>query len=371
MPEKQSIVAPGKTANMPKVVPEVVVPEVKEAAPQTGTQDTIEQTKPRLLIALGPVIIVIILALFWLPRVVNNNNAATINGENISGAELDRRVAFERQWTEWVGNPMPASGPEADQFRSSVLDQMVENRLILQLAKKVGITASAQDVASAVTMLESQLNISDAQLGSDLTKAGLSRQTLENIMREDTIIRKYINTVVLSGVAAADQQTAINNFYNDTLSKASIQKRVNTGSAKVGKAAPDFTLKNLDGQQVRLSDFKGKPVLMNFFATWCGPCRSEMPDLEAAWQQYKDQGLTVLAVDLTNQDNVADVKAYVKELGLTFPAVLDETGSVAGLYKVGPIPTSYFIDKNGLLSAVQVGAMSRQTMDQRIKKLLQ
>ncbi len=382
MPAKQSIVAPGMAASMPEdVVPEAAseakdpaeeAAQVAQDTPDDAAEVATEQKKPRPLpVILGPVLIVAIIALFWLPQILNNSNAATVNGENISRAELDRRVAFEQQWGQWVGNPAPTSGTEADQFRASVLDQVVQNALIMQMAKKVGVTASAQDVAGTISMFESQLNISDAQVNSDLAKAGLSRQTLETVLREDTLVNKYLTTVVLNGVDTADQQTALSNFYNDAISKASIEKRIDTGGAKVGKPAPDFTLKTLDGQSVSLSDFKGKPVLINFFATWCGPCRAEMPDLQAAWQQYKDQGLTVLAVNLTNQDTVSDVKAYVEQLSLTFPTVLDDTGGVASLYKVGPIPTSYFVDKNGLLSTVQVGAMSRQTMDQRIKKLLQ
>jgi peroxiredoxin len=363
MPAKQSAVAPGMAAS---------APEAKETILQKIKHSTTDQAKSQQLsVILGPVIVAIILALFWLPRILNNSSAATVNGENISQAELDQQVAFERQWNEWVGTPLPTSGPDADQFRSQVLDQMVEYRLIIQQAKKVGITASEQDVASTITTFESQLNLSDAQVNSDLAKAGLSRQTLESVLREDTIVNKYLSDVVLNGVAAADQQTALNNFYNDMMSKASIQKRIESGGAKVGKTAPGFTLKNLDGQDVALSDFQGKPLLINFFATWCDPCRSEMPDLEAEWQQYKAQGFTVLAVNLTNQDTVSDVQAYVEQLNLTFPTLLDDTGSVASLYKVGPIPTSYFIDKNGVLNAVQVGAMSRQTMDQHIQKLLQ
>jgi len=348
------------------------IKEIKEqTAPAIPPHDaSSNHTSRQIPVILGPIIIAIILAILWLPQ-LTNNAAATVNGESISRSEFDRRVAFERLWSEWNGTPIPATGPEATQFRTNVLDTMVENRVILQEAKKAGIVITPQDVASRIAAVESDLKLSDAQVNAALTQAGLTRQTFENIIHEDLIVDRFLRTVVLKDVAAADQQTAVLNWYNSTLAKAKIEKRIESGGARVGQPAPDFTLNDLDGKPVRLSDLKGKPVVINFFATWCNPCRAEMPDFEALWKDNKDRGLIVLAVNLTNQDNVNDVRTFVKELSLTFPIVLDENGTVASLYRVGPIPSSYFINKSGILTAVQVGSMSRQTMDQRVAKLLQ
>jgi hypothetical protein len=95
-----------------------------------------------------------------------------------------------------------------------------------------------------------------------------------------------------------------------------------------------------------------------------------MPDLEATWAAHKERGFVVLAVNLTDQDDLGDVAQYVKDLKLTFPVVLDKTGATSALYRVGPIPSSYFVSKDGVLSAVHVGSMSRQTIEQRLAKIL-
>lgn len=321
-------------------------------------------------VLLGPIIIIIILALFWLPQLLSNA-AATVNGESISQSELDRRVGFERLWNQWAGNTLATSGAEAALFRTQVLDMLVENRLVLQEAKKAGVTPSTSDVTASVTDMVTQLGITDAQMTADLSKAGLSRQTVETVLHEDLIVNRYMSLIVAPTGTDEEKQTAIRNWYNDKLGKANITKHVASGGAKVGQAAPDFTLNGLDGKPVKLSDFKGQAVFINFWATWCNPCRLEMPDIEAVWKAYKDRGVIVLAVNLTNQDTVSDVTQYIKDLSLTFPVLLDENGSVASLYRVGPIPSSYFVDRQGVLSIVQVGTMSRSTMNQRLDKMLQ
>lgn len=107
---------------------------------------------------------------------------------------------------------------------------------------------------------------------------------------------------------------------------------------------PDFTLKNLDGEEVKLSDYKGKIVLINFWATWCPPCDREMPHLEKLYNEYKDE-LVILAVDV--QESKKTVKKYVEKKGLTFPVLLDTDGRVAREYYVAAFPTSYFVDADG------------------------
>jgi cytochrome c biogenesis protein CcmG, thiol:disulfide interchange protein DsbE len=316
------------------------------------------------------VIILVILAIFWLPQ-ITSNAAATVNGEAISKTELDRRVAFERLWGDWTGDPAPVSGPEAVQFRASILDTMIQNRVVMQAAKKAGVTATIKEVSDQAATIQQQLGMSDSQMNQALTSAGLTRQTFDNVMREDVIMDRYLRTIVVKGATETEQQDSVRNWYNDALAQARIEKHIDAGGAKVGQLAPDFTLNDLDGKPVRLSDLKGKAVFVNFFATWCQDCRTEMPDIEKTWQAYKDKGVVVLAVDLANQDELGDVNLFVKEFGLTMPVLRDETGSVISQYRVNVIPVSYFVNRQGVLAAVQIGAMSRQTMEQRLTKLLQ
>ena len=141
--------------------------------------------------------------------------------------------------------------------------------------------------------------------------------------------------------------------------------------AQTGKPAPDFRLKTLDGNEIKLSDLRGKTVLINLWASWCPPCRYEMPGIQAAYEKFKSKGLVVLGINFTAQDNLQDVRDFVTELKLTFPILLDESGDVsAGLYGMRGLPTSYFIDTQGILQRIQVGAMLPEKIEEFLLEIL-
>jgi peroxiredoxin len=115
--------------------------------------------------------------------------------------------------------------------------------------------------------------------------------------------------------------------------------------AKEAVEAPDFSLLDLTGRKTRLKDFRGNVVFLNFFATWCVPCRLEMPAMERLHRTYKDKGLVVLAVDI--REDAKTVRAFTQELKLSFPALLDRDGSVAYTYGIRPVPATYLIGRDG------------------------
>lgn len=136
----------------------------------------------------------------------------------------------------------------------------------------------------------------------------------------------------------------------------------------LGQRAPDFTLRDVDGGEVTLSDLRGRPLLINFWATWCGPCRTEMPVIEAAYEQHRAAGLVVLAIDVRENPELA--RTFAGWLGVSFTLLDDGSGDVAQRYRVTAFPTSFFVDRAGVIRAWQVGAMDRPTLDQHLASIM-
>jgi len=128
-----------------------------------------------------------------------------------------------------------------------------------------------------------------------------------------------------------------------------------------GQRAPDFELEDLDGRTIRLSDHRGQVVLINFWATWCGHCRTEFPIIQTAYESNQEEGFVVLAVNV--QDPRESVQSFAQELGLTFPVLLDPMGRASGSYKARVLPTSYFVDRQGIIVLKKVGAIDRSIID--------
>ena len=136
-------------------------------------------------------------------------------------------------------------------------------------------------------------------------------------------------------------------------------------------SAPDFTVTDRDGNSVKLSDFLGKPVILNFWASWCGPCKMEMPDFEEAYLEYGDRIHFVL-VNLTDgsQETVESAAGYIDSQSYTFPIYFDTTYSAAMAYGVSGVPVTYFIDAEGNLVAWGQGALNAQALAQGIGMIL-
>lgn len=148
--------------------------------------------------------------------------------------------------------------------------------------------------------------------------------------------------------------------------------REGAAAAQTGFVAPDFELVSTSGESYRLSELRGQAVLVNLWATWCPPCRAEMPAIEKMYEEYQGRGLVVLAVNMSRQDEPGKVAPFLEEHGLSFPALLDEEGRVASAYQMRSLPSSYFIDRAGIIREVVIGGpMSEALLRTRIEQILQ
>ena len=134
----------------------------------------------------------------------------------------------------------------------------------------------------------------------------------------------------------------------------------------VGSPAPDFTLTTLDGEPLHLSDLRGKVVALNFWATWCAPCRLEMPDLQARADQFPDR-LAVVGVNFA--ETAEEIEAFRKDVGVRFPLLLDPKAEVQGLYRVLGYPTTFFIDEEGVIRQQHIGLMSAGQLDKYLEEM--
>jgi len=139
-----------------------------------------------------------------------------------------------------------------------------------------------------------------------------------------------------------------------------------------GFQAPDFSLLDNNGEEITLSSFRGTPVMLNFWASWCPPCKAEMPAMQLAYKKYKDRGFTILAINATNQDNLNTAVSFISDNGLTFPVLLDSNGLTTEDYRIRSLPTSFFIDRDGRITDVVIGGpITEALLNIRINELLE
>ena len=135
-----------------------------------------------------------------------------------------------------------------------------------------------------------------------------------------------------------------------------------------GHPAPEFELVSTDGEMIRLSDFRGKPVILNFWATWCGPCRAEFPEFQQAAVDNADR-LVMIGINNTSADQADQIPGFLEEFGITFPIVLDEDGEAIKTYRILGLPTTIFVDSNGIINEVFTGPLNKAYIESKISEL--
>jgi len=157
-------------------------------------------------------------------------------------------------------------------------------------------------------------------------------------------------------------------FNCDSNKSSDISQEEKKSQASEPKPAQDFTLKDLSGNDVKLSSLKGKAVIINFWATWCYPCREEIPDLQKSYEENKDKGLIILGVNI--KENESKVSKFAKDYKMTYPILLDIDGTISDTYRVFGIPISFFIDRNGLVKDSFIGMLTKKDLSKKLAMIL-
>lgn len=143
-------------------------------------------------------------------------------------------------------------------------------------------------------------------------------------------------------------------------------------TAKIGDLAPEIDLKSMTGDEIVLSKLQGHPVLVNFWATWCGPCRQEFPALVRTYKKYKDQGLVIIGVNYQDENSDQGVLTFMENTLVNFPVVRDTGDRVGRMYRINGLPTSFFIDRSGVIrDTVASGPMTDDFLDKQFAKINQ
>ena len=141
-----------------------------------------------------------------------------------------------------------------------------------------------------------------------------------------------------------------------------------SGKELVGKKAPSFVAPKVGGQLVSLENYKNKPLVLNFWASWCPPCRDETPGMERIWRKYEDQGVVILGINV--QDGEKEAERYISEFGVTFSNALDLDGSITVDYGVTGLPVTFFIDNDSVVKGRWVGSISEDRLDNWVSNLI-
>ncbi len=157
-------------------------------------------------------------------------------------------------------------------------------------------------------------------------------------------------------------------FNCDSNKSTDISQEEKKSQASEPKPAQDFTLKDLDGNDVKLSSLKGKAVVINFWATWCYPCKEEIPDLQKSYDENKDKGLIILGVNI--KENGTKVSKFAKDYKMTYPILLDIDGTISDAYHVFGIPMSFFIDREGIIKDSFIGMLTKEDLSKKLAAIL-
>ncbi|MBN1992385.1 MAG: redoxin domain-containing protein [Anaerolineae bacterium] len=319
------------------------------------------------------------------PALNNDEVVATVNGQIITRAAWQKATRLDAVMNRLAQQPLATN--------EETLDRLINEIIVLEAGSPS--PASKEDIEARIQLLTQNWQVTDQEMVLVLEQAGLNRADLVERVGRLIQVEAALNQLAgqegdLNAWLAQTRSEAEIGLYHSLVTSTSSDlppeavtpnesaadespalvspSEIPTGPY-ANKVAPDFTLPQLNGEPLALSDFRGQPAILNFWASWCPPCKRELPALQAAYAKYGDK-IGLIAVDV--KEDPAAVAVFVEELELNFPVALDPDGAVSDLtYEVRGIPTTLFIDANGLVAARHVGPLDEAVIDTYLTPLLE
>ncbi|MEO5952326.1 MAG: redoxin domain-containing protein, partial [Chloroflexia bacterium] len=291
---------------------------------------------------------------------VPDQAVARVNGTFIYQADVEKQLNFIKFLNELYART-DATASNA----TSILEDMIVDQLELQDARKAGMTATVAEVEKATTNAMTTANHTMAQAEAMLAKYSLTPEDMRVYSEDSLLIGKNRQRVTAKAQNESDSQNLLNTWFQSLIDNGKIERFKAPGAGpapRVGAEAPDFTLKDLAGNEVKLSSLRGKPVMINFWATWCPPCREEIPIITKMYHET-DGGTKYEVLGVATQSDNSIIKAFEDEFTMDFPLLPDVGSNVVNSYHVLPIPTTFFVDKDGIIRYIQAGGVTREMME--------
>ena len=287
---------------------------------------------------------------------------ARINDLEFSQAELEQEFAIDRATYKLTHNKELVL-----QDLEGTLQGLIPSLLLDQQAQQAGIHASDEEVTAELMNFVAGRMVTVDDLEVELKRQNVTLTDFRHSLTRNVRIQKYLDQAFPPD---SDEEADFTVWLRELRENATIEILYAPPQQLplMGASAPGFALTNFKGDTVSLSQFRGRPVVINFWATWCVPCRREMPALQRALETYQEDGLVVLAVNFEEEANL--VRPFVEEFDLTIEILLDTHAEVSQTYLITGLPHTVFVDRQGTIRHIQVGEVRPEMLEEFLGQIL-